>query len=190
MRTLPFTVESLTQSTRWDVQGIDTLKYEGWYLVNCNHQSWVDIFVLQRVLNRRIPMLKFFLKQQLIYVPVIGLAWWALDFPFMKRHGIPTALYATFSDAAEAHAHVDKVGAPIVVNGEIYGYVWIIADGKPLSELERMAVESGSTIAALMLLSSLASMGVKRALTPISRASFSPRGLERPVMTTLAPSSR
>ena len=77
----------LTQATRWDVQGIDGLPYEGWYLVNCNHQSWVDIFVLQHLLNRRIPMLKFFLKQQLIYVPVIGLAWWALDFPFMKRHG-------------------------------------------------------------------------------------------------------
>ena len=77
----------LTQATQWDVQGIDGLPYEGWYLVNCNHQSWVDIFVLQHLLNRRIPMLKFFLKQQLIYVPVIGLAWWALDFPFMKRHG-------------------------------------------------------------------------------------------------------
>jgi 1-acyl-sn-glycerol-3-phosphate acyltransferase len=38
------------------------------------------------VLNRRIPMLKFFLKQQLIWVPVMGLAWWALDFPFMRRH--------------------------------------------------------------------------------------------------------
>jgi 1-acyl-sn-glycerol-3-phosphate acyltransferase len=77
---------ALTQRTRWDVQGVDGLKYRGWYLVNCNHQSWVDIFVLQHTLNRRIPMLKFFLKQELIYVPVIGLAWWALDFPFMKRH--------------------------------------------------------------------------------------------------------
>jgi 1-acyl-sn-glycerol-3-phosphate acyltransferase len=77
----------LTQRTAWDVQGVDTLPYRGWYLVNCNHQSWVDIFVLQHVMNRRIPMLKFFLKQQLIWVPVIGLAWWALDFPFMKRHG-------------------------------------------------------------------------------------------------------
>jgi 1-acyl-sn-glycerol-3-phosphate acyltransferase len=76
----------LVQRTRWDVQGVDLLRYEDWYLVNCNHQSWVDIFVLQRVLNRRIPLLKFFLKQQLIYVPVIGLAWWALDFPFMQRH--------------------------------------------------------------------------------------------------------
>ena len=76
----------LTQPTRWDVAGVDALTYAGWYLVNCNHQSWVDIFVLQHLLNRSIPLLKFFLKQQLIYVPVIGLAWWALDFPFMKRH--------------------------------------------------------------------------------------------------------
>ncbi|NRF68826.1 phosphoribosylamine--glycine ligase [Aquincola sp. S2] len=37
---------------------------------------------------------------------------------FMQRHGIPTALYATFSDAAEAHAHVDKVGAPIVIKAD------------------------------------------------------------------------
>jgi 1-acyl-sn-glycerol-3-phosphate acyltransferase len=77
----------LTQAMDWDVGGVDQLPFEGWYLVNCNHQSWADIFVLQHLLNRRIPMLKFFLKQQLIYVPVIGLAWWALDFPFMKRHG-------------------------------------------------------------------------------------------------------
>jgi 1-acyl-sn-glycerol-3-phosphate acyltransferase len=76
----------LTQRTTWDVQGVAELPYRGWYLVNCNHQSWVDIFALQHVMNRRIPMLKFFLKQELIYVPVIGLAWWALDFPFMKRH--------------------------------------------------------------------------------------------------------
>jgi len=76
----------LTQRTQWDVEGVDELRYEGWYLVNCNHQTWVDIFVLQHVFNRRIPMLKFFLKRELLYVPVMGLAWWALDFPFMRRH--------------------------------------------------------------------------------------------------------
>lgn len=70
---------------RWDVQGVDALHARGWYLVSSNHQSWVDILVLQRIFHRRIPFLKFFLKQQLIWVPVIGLAWWALDFPFMKR---------------------------------------------------------------------------------------------------------
>ena len=76
----------LTQHTLWDVQGIDGLKYDSWYLVNCNHQSWVDILVLQHLFNRRIPLLKFFLKQQLIWVPIMGLAWWALEFPFMRRH--------------------------------------------------------------------------------------------------------
>ena len=69
----------------WDVQGVQGLHEKGWYLVSSNHRSWVDILVLQRIFHRRIPFLKFFLKQELIWVPVIGLAWWALDFPFMKR---------------------------------------------------------------------------------------------------------
>lgn len=69
----------------WDVQGLDGLHARGWYLVSSNHQSWVDILVLQRIFHGRIPFLKFFLKQELIWVPVIGFAWWALDFPFMKR---------------------------------------------------------------------------------------------------------
>ena len=76
----------LTQGTRWQVAGDEELKRESWYLVLSNHQSWVDILAMQRVFNRRAPFLKFFLKQQLIWVPVIGLAWWALDFPFMKRY--------------------------------------------------------------------------------------------------------
>ena len=72
-------------NARWDVHGVDGLHLRGWYLVSCNHQSWVDILVLQRIFHGRIPFLKFFLKQELIWVPVIGLAWWALDFPFMQR---------------------------------------------------------------------------------------------------------
>ncbi|WP_374691432.1 acyltransferase [Accumulibacter sp.] len=78
---------ALTQKTDWDVRGIDGLQRRGWYLVNCNHQTWADILVLQHLLSGRIPLLKFFLKQQLIWVPIMGLAWWALDFPFMRRHG-------------------------------------------------------------------------------------------------------
>ncbi|HEX5757096.1 MAG TPA: acyltransferase [Arenimonas sp.] len=71
--------------TSIEVEGLDGLRHEGWYLVLANHQSWVDIPVLQKVFNRRIPFLKFFLKRQLIWVPILGLAWWALDFPFMRR---------------------------------------------------------------------------------------------------------
>lgn len=77
---------ALCHHIEWDIQGLETLNYEGWYLVTCNHQSWVDILVLQKVLLGRIPFLKFFLKQELIWVPIMGVAWWALDFPFMKRY--------------------------------------------------------------------------------------------------------
>lgn len=37
---------------------------------------------------------------------------------FMKRHGIPTAAYETFSAAAAAHAYVDSKGAPIVIKAD------------------------------------------------------------------------
>jgi 1-acyl-sn-glycerol-3-phosphate acyltransferase len=75
---------------RWRVEGLDRLRYDGNYLVLCNHQSWVDIPVLQKLFNRRIPFLRFFLKSQLIWVPLLGPAWWALDFPFMKRYSKET----------------------------------------------------------------------------------------------------
>ena len=70
----------------WQVEGLNTLRSRGSCLVISNHQSWVDIFVLQYHLNRRLPLLRFFLKQELIWIPVFGLCCWALDFPFMKRH--------------------------------------------------------------------------------------------------------
>ena len=68
------------------VEGFESLDRSKWYLSVANHQSWADIFVLQDITNRKIPMLKFFMKNVLIWVPVIGLAWWALDMPFLKRY--------------------------------------------------------------------------------------------------------
>lgn len=72
--------------TSVNIKGNARLSLDQWYLVISNHQSWVDILVLQRVFNHKIPFLKFFLKKNLIYVPFLGLAWWALDFPFMQRY--------------------------------------------------------------------------------------------------------
>ncbi|AZQ86028.1 acyltransferase [Colwellia sp. Arc7-635] len=78
--------QKLFTKTEIQVSGLEKLKIKDWYLVISNHQSWVDIVMLQRVLHGQIPFLKFFLKKELIYVPLLGLAWWALDFPFMKRY--------------------------------------------------------------------------------------------------------
>ena len=72
--------------TRFHVSEDVAPQRDGHYLVLANHQSWMDIVVLQKVFNRRIPFLRFFLKRQLFWVPVLGLCWWALDFPFMGRY--------------------------------------------------------------------------------------------------------
>ena len=76
----------MRDSDRVEVRGLEGLSRKDWYLVMANHQTWVDIIVLQVVLNRRIPFLKFFIKQELIWFPFLGLAWWAMDMPFMKRY--------------------------------------------------------------------------------------------------------
>jgi 1-acyl-sn-glycerol-3-phosphate acyltransferase len=70
----------------WDVRVNAELDRRGQYLVCANHQSWNDIFVLMKTFGRRAPFFKFFIKQELIWVPVLGLAWWGLDYPFMKRY--------------------------------------------------------------------------------------------------------
>ena len=70
----------------WQVSGTEGLSKKSWYLLISNHLSWTDIVVLCCVFKDRIPMPKFFLKQQLLYVPFIGMACWALDMPFMRRY--------------------------------------------------------------------------------------------------------
>jgi len=70
----------------WDIHLPENLNHDGRYLVLCNHQSWVDIMAMQYALNWRVPFLRFMLKQELIWVPFLGLAWWSLDFPFLRRY--------------------------------------------------------------------------------------------------------
>jgi len=74
------------RETEWDIEMPEGIRHDGRYLVFCNHQSWVDILVLQHCLNRRAPFMRFLLKHQLIWVPVLGVAWWALDMAFLRRY--------------------------------------------------------------------------------------------------------
>jgi len=71
---------------RFEVDNNVELSMNQWYMVISNHQSWVDIFALFHVTKGKIPLLKFFIKKELAKVPVVGQAWWALDYPFMQRH--------------------------------------------------------------------------------------------------------
>ncbi|KAF0806415.1 putative acyltransferase [Alcanivorax sp. S71-1-4] len=83
---------ALFTPVHWDIRGGDTLRKDTSYLVVSNHQSWVDIPALVQAFNRKTPYFKFFLKKELIWVPFLGLAFWALDYPFMKRY--PKSLLA------------------------------------------------------------------------------------------------
>ncbi len=76
----------LLTPTIWDIRSDVDLGRDQPYLIICNHQSWVDIPALVEAFNRQTPFFKFFLKKELIWVPLIGLAFWALDYPFMKRY--------------------------------------------------------------------------------------------------------
>ncbi len=77
---------ALWHRTEWDVDGLPRLHRDRWYLSIVNHRSWADILVLVRVLGCKGPLMRFFLKQDLIWTPFIGPAMWALDYAFMKRH--------------------------------------------------------------------------------------------------------
>jgi len=76
----------ITNDIKWDIEGDDDLSMKDWYLVLSNHQSWADIIVLQFVLNNRIPYFRFFLKQELIWLPIFNFIFIALDYPYMKRY--------------------------------------------------------------------------------------------------------
>ncbi len=76
----------LVNNIDWDIQGDEGLSMDKWYLVLSNHQSWADIVVLQFILNNRIPYFRFFLKQELAWLPIFNFVWYALDYPYMKRY--------------------------------------------------------------------------------------------------------
>ncbi len=79
----------LTIKTKFETKGTGALQRNGQYFLICNHQSWTDILVLNKVFGGRIPMLMFFMKKELIWMlPVVGLACWFAGYPFMKRYSV------------------------------------------------------------------------------------------------------
>ncbi len=72
---------------KWRVSGPQNLVPNGCYILISNHVSWVDILILNACFNRKIPVIKFFTKNELKWqLPLAGLACWLLDYPFMQRH--------------------------------------------------------------------------------------------------------
>jgi 1-acyl-sn-glycerol-3-phosphate acyltransferase len=77
---------SLMLDTVWELPDTSHLKLNDWYFVTCNHQCWADILILQKIFLRRIPFIRFFIKRELLWLPILNGAWFAYDFPILKRY--------------------------------------------------------------------------------------------------------
>lgn len=70
-----------------DVQGTGHLDPKGWYMMISNHRSWTDILIISSAFHRKLPFLKFFMKQELLWqLPIAGLGCYVLGYPFLSRH--------------------------------------------------------------------------------------------------------
>ncbi|TGL59295.1 acyltransferase [Leptospira ognonensis] len=82
-----YQISWLMYGIKFDVEGLNhpEISHDKSYLIVSNHQSWADVYVIQSVLNRKVPFIRFFIKSSLKWVPILGQAWMALDFPFVRR---------------------------------------------------------------------------------------------------------
>lgn len=65
-----------TTRVEWQIEDSSQLRKE----------SWTDIVVLGHLFRKQLPAPKFSMKHELIYIPLLGLACWGLDMPFMRRY--------------------------------------------------------------------------------------------------------
>ena len=70
----------------WNIQLPPHLSTEEWVIVVSNHQSWTDPFAVHAALHKKAPFLKFFCKQDIMFIPFINFACYALGFPMLKRY--------------------------------------------------------------------------------------------------------
>jgi 1-acyl-sn-glycerol-3-phosphate acyltransferase len=79
-------IDNILPRKDWRISLPDDVHSYGKYLLISNHQSWVDTSIVQYISEKRLPLTRFFTKFELIYIPVIGQAFYFLDFPMMRRH--------------------------------------------------------------------------------------------------------
>ena len=131
-------IARVMHAPQWEIDWRGQLDRNKSYLLISNHQSWVDILILFDIFHGRVPGLRFFLKRELMWAPIIGAGCWAMDFPFMKRHSREAveANPALRNEDLEATRHsceIFKTSLVTVVN---------FAEGTRFTEAKRIAKES------------------------------------------------
>ena len=79
-------IDEMLPHKDWRINLPDDIHTNGKYLLVSNHQSWVDTSIVQYIGEKRLPLTRFFTKFELIYIPIVGQAFYFLDFPMMRRH--------------------------------------------------------------------------------------------------------
>jgi 1-acyl-sn-glycerol-3-phosphate acyltransferase len=73
---------------KWEFELPENLETSNWYIGMSNHLSWGDIFILLFAGHRKVPLLKFFMKDELKWIPILYLVHKTVDMPFLKRHSM------------------------------------------------------------------------------------------------------
>jgi len=75
-----------TTKIKWQVRQHVPISKLRSYIVIANHQSWMDILAIQKVLDKIAPPSVYFMKRELIWFPILGLGCYLMGFPFMRRY--------------------------------------------------------------------------------------------------------
>jgi 1-acyl-sn-glycerol-3-phosphate acyltransferase len=73
-------------SIEWNIKNDADLHQDRWHLIIANHQTWLDVVVLMQIFTKKIPTMRFFIKDALKWLPFLNVAWWILGYPFLKRY--------------------------------------------------------------------------------------------------------
>ncbi len=114
------------------------LRRDGWYIVVSNHQSWADILVLVFALYGRAPACKFFTKRELIWLPLVGVALWFLDYPLVRRYG--RERLAAHPELAERDRRATRLAARRFRDRPTSALIFL--EGTRFTDAKRVAQES------------------------------------------------
>lgn len=122
----------------WEINWRGRFDPDKSYLLIGNHQSWADILILVDLFSGRVPFPRFFLKRELMYVPIVGAGCWAMDFPFMKRY--PRAAIEANPELREEDLVATRRACEIFRTAPVT--VVNFAEGTRFSEAKRLARQS------------------------------------------------
>ena len=120
-------------------------------VVISNHVSWADIFVLQSVVSRRGPILKFLCKRELAWIPVLGLIFLAFDFPMLRRRAGGQSAQRDRGDIERIReACAGLADAPAAMLAFVEGTRFHEAKRDPKAALERLLPPRAGGFAAIL----------------------------------------